>query len=61
MYRKVLYAYAMSKISVSVRLTPSATQILKELAQRLGISQAAVIELALRKFARENQEPNEKK
>jgi predicted transcriptional regulator len=50
----------MSKISVSVRLTPSATQILKELAQRLGISQAAVIELALRKFEKENQESHEK-
>jgi predicted transcriptional regulator len=46
----------MSKISVSVRLTPAAVQILKELAQQLGLSQAAVLELALRKFEKENKE-----
>jgi predicted transcriptional regulator len=46
----------MSKISVSVRLTPEAVQILKELAQQLGVSQAAILELALRKFEKENKE-----
>jgi predicted transcriptional regulator len=46
----------MSKISVSVRLTPQALQILKELAQQLGVSQAAIIEIALRKFEKENKE-----
>jgi predicted transcriptional regulator len=61
MYSNMLYAYAMSKarpvrVSVSVRLTPQALQILKELAQQLGVSQAAVIEIALRKFEKENKE-----
>lgn len=38
----------MNKVNVSIRLTPEARQRLKDLAQELGISQAAIIEIAIR-------------
>lgn len=41
----------MSKQATSVRLTPEAVRLLKELAEKLGVSQAAVIEIAIRDMA----------
>jgi len=40
-----------NKQAVSFRLTPEAKQLIKELAKKLGISQADVIEIAIRKLA----------
>ena len=40
-----------NKSNTSVRLTPEATELLKELATKLGVSQTAVIEMAIRKLA----------
>ncbi len=39
-----------NKQSVSYRLTPKAIAMIKELAKKLGVSQADVIEMAVRKF-----------
>lgn len=41
------------KSNTSVRLTPEATQLLKDLAQKLGVSQTAIIEMAIRKLAQQ--------
>lgn len=41
----------MPKKMVSARLTDQAHELLAELTSRLGVSQAQVIEMALRKFA----------
>ncbi len=38
------------KEAVSFRLTPEAIAIIKELAKKLGVSQADVLEMAVRKF-----------
>jgi hypothetical protein len=38
------------KVACGFRLSPEAIEIVKELADRLGVSQAAVVELALRKM-----------
>jgi hypothetical protein len=43
----------MAKKAVCVRITPEAVSLLKQVAATLGISQAAVIEIALRKLTRE--------
>jgi predicted transcriptional regulator len=40
-----------NKSNTSVRLTPEATRLLKELAKKLGVSQTAIIEMAIRKLA----------
>lgn len=40
-----------SKSNTSVRLTPEATRLLKELAMKLGVSQTAIIEMSIRKLA----------
>lgn len=39
-----------NKEAVSFRLTPEAIAIIKELAKKLGVSQADVLEMAVRKF-----------
>jgi len=39
------------KKSTSLRLTPEAKRLLEELAKKLGISQAAIIEIAIRRLA----------
>jgi predicted DNA-binding protein len=39
------------KNATSVRVTPEATRLLKQLAKSLGISQAGVIEIAVRRLA----------
>ena len=40
---------------VTIRLTPEAKRLLLELAEKLGVTQVAIIEMAIRKFAeREN-------
>ena len=36
----------------SLRLTPEAKRLLIELAKKLGVTQAAIIEMAIRKFAK---------
>lgn len=43
----------MPKKSTSIRITDEARNILTTLAAKLGVSQAAVMELALRKLAKE--------
>jgi predicted transcriptional regulator len=40
-----------NRSNTSVRLTPEALRLLKELAKKLGVSQAAIMEMAIRKFA----------
>jgi len=40
-----------TKLSTSVRLTPEAKRLLKELAKKLGVSQTAIMEMAVREFA----------
>ncbi|MBA3534920.1 MAG: ribbon-helix-helix protein, CopG family [Ardenticatenales bacterium] len=39
------------KKATSVRLTSEGKRLLEELAKKFGISQAAVLEIAIRKFA----------
>ena len=36
----------------SLRLTPEAMTLLKELAKNLGVTQTAIIEMAIREFAK---------
>lgn len=40
-----------NKEAISFRLTPEAIRLIKRLADKLGVSQAAVMEMAIRKFA----------
>lgn len=40
-----------NKSNTSVRLTPEAAHLLKALAKKLGISQTAILELAIRRMA----------
>ena len=42
-----------NKKSVGYRLTPEAIALVKELAEKLGVSQADVVEMAIRKFVKE--------
>ena len=42
-----------NKISVGYRLTPEAIALVKELAEKLGVSQADVVEMAIRKFVKQ--------
>ena len=51
MYRVMRYIVPMSKQATSVRLSQTARHLMKALAVKLGISQTAVIEQALRKLA----------
>lgn len=39
------------KNPTSIRLTPEAERLLKELATKLGVTQAAIIEIAIRRLA----------
>ena len=41
------------KLSVGYRLTAEAIALVKELAEKLGVSQADVVEMAVRKFAQQ--------
>jgi predicted transcriptional regulator len=43
------------KVSTSVRLTPEAFRLLTAIAARLGVSQSAVMELAIREKARKEE------
>ncbi len=43
------------KKTTSIRLTPGAMLLLKNLADKLGVSQTAIIEMAIRKFAEQEQ------
>ncbi len=38
--------------TTSLRLTSEAKRLLEELAKKLGVTQAAIIEMAIRKFAK---------
>jgi hypothetical protein len=40
-----------NKEPISFRLTPEAIRLIKEMAKKLGVSQADVIEMAVRKLA----------
>lgn len=42
-----------NKVPVAVRLTPAARDLMVVMAEKLGLSQAGVLELALRKLAKE--------
>lgn len=37
--------------TTSIRLTPEAMHLLRELAKKLGVTQAAIMEMAVREFA----------
>jgi predicted DNA-binding protein len=41
------------KRATSIRLTPEAKRLLTDMAQQLGISEAAVVEIAIRRLAGE--------
>lgn len=41
----------MAKIKTSIMLSPKAKQLLVKLAEKLGLSQSAIFELAIRHFA----------
>lgn len=40
-----------NKQATSIRLTPEAKRLVKELAKRLGVSQTAIMEIAIRRLA----------
>jgi len=48
-----------NKSNTSVRLTPEATHLLKDLAQKLGVSQTAIIEMAIRRLVQQERLNNE--
>ena len=51
LYCTVLYNPCMTrKEAVSFRLSPEAVQIIRDLAKKLGVSQADVVEMAVRKL-----------
>lgn len=53
-YRVLRYNIDMAnKEAISFRLTPEAIAIIKELAKKLGVSQADVIEMAVRKLEKQ--------
>lgn len=39
------------KRALSIRLTPEANALLKKMAQKFGVTQAAILEMALRRMA----------
>ena len=45
--------HMVNKQAISFRLTPEAIALIKELAKKLGVSQADIIEMAVRKFAKQ--------
>jgi predicted DNA-binding protein len=45
-----------NKQAISFRLSPEAIELIKELAKKLGVSQADIIELAVRKLAKQEQD-----
>jgi hypothetical protein len=45
-----------NKESVSFRLTPEAIAIIKELAKKLGVSQADIVEMAVRKLEKQEKD-----
>ena len=46
-----------NKEPISFRLTPEAIRLIQELAKKLGVSQAAVLEMAVRKLAEQEKVP----
>lgn len=40
-----------NKQQTSIRLSPEAKRLLAELAQKLGVTQAAIVEIAIRRLA----------
>jgi predicted transcriptional regulator len=53
MYRQKWYDGGMrTKQATSIRLTPEAKRLLAMLAEKLGLSQAAILELAIREKAK---------
>ena len=56
MYSLARYNVGMrNKKSIGFRLTPEAITIIKELAKKLGVSQADVVEMAVRKLAKQEE------
>ncbi len=51
-YHTLWYTVNMTKKKTSIRLSDTAQKFLQQLAERLGISQSAVIEQAIRTLAR---------
>lgn len=45
-----------NKNSTSFRLSPEAIEIIKELAKKLGVSQADIVELAVRKLLKQERD-----
>lgn len=57
MYRAMRYNPCMAnKTATSFRLTPEAIALIKELAEKLGVSQADIVEMAVRKLAKVEQD-----
>lgn len=48
-----------NKEAVSFRLTPEAIALIKELAKRLGVSQADIVEMAVREFVKKQKRKDE--
>lgn len=46
-----IVAIMSDKLSTSLRLSPEAKRLLAELAKKLGITQAAIMEIAIRRLA----------
>ncbi len=53
LYRKMWYDVNMAKKKTSIRLSSEAKALLEQLSKKLGISQSAVLELAIRAFAKQ--------
>lgn len=49
------YSLVVEKKPTSFRLTTEALRLLAEISEKLGISQAAVLELAIRDVAKQNE------
>lgn len=51
LWRKIRYIVSMVKKSRNFYLSDEALELIRETAKRLGLSQAAVVEMAVRKLA----------
>ncbi len=53
MCSELWYVCGMAKVQTSVRMTPKAKEMISLIAEKLGISQGSVLELAIRKMHKE--------
>lgn len=50
-YKYVIMYCMDNKHSITFRLTPEAIELIKQWAKKLGVSQAAIMEMAIREFS----------